>query len=200
MRWLLVLASCSVVLVAAPTGRADVVFHGTKPCPPGSYDETDHCGPWCEPTTCSSDDDCKPIRDHISGKKVERSCREAGLCVEDEKVEACGGWGRGTVERKVARGSCTSEGDCKAPATCRVTKRCVAAAAPAGSSKPAGSSSKPTTSAEPAKGKPDSAPAEPSTPKSSCACEWVGSDERWPTTWLPLAALALLLTATRRRR
>ncbi|MBW2458202.1 MAG: hypothetical protein JRI68_27100 [Deltaproteobacteria bacterium] len=194
MHWGLGSVVCSAVLLGASAASADVVFHMDEPCPPGSKEVVDHCGPWCTVTACSSDKECTPIRDHTSGKQVQRSCRQAGLCVEDDQYESCSGWSHGEPrERKIARGPCTTDTDCKRPATCRIAKRCVAGAAPTSSSKPTASAPKPDG------GSPGPDAPETFSPKRNCVCGWVGADRHGTTGWLPLAGLALALCGARRR-
>ncbi len=168
MRWGLVWVSTLVVLVAASAAKADVVFEPSDPCPQGSKRITDHCRSWCAAVECSADAQCEPRRAPKSSKRVQHSCREAGLCVEDERGKSCGGLsGGGPMTRRIASGPCKTDGDCQRPATCRVASRCV----------PSGPG--------------DALDIPP--PKASCSCAWVGATPR-PATWPPAMALALAAT------
>ncbi len=190
----LMVALCMTFLLATAGVSADVVFHMTDPCPPGSEEQTDHCGPWCQPSQCSAEDDCQPLQDPKTGKPRPRTCRNTGLCVEDDTYDSCSGWSRGKpLERKIARGPCTSDSDCTRPATCRSAKRCVPGAAAIGSSKTA---AKP---AEPHDGSDTADRAGTTEPKSRCGCGLIGLD-RHKASWALLTVWVLVLAMTHRRR
>jgi hypothetical protein len=52
--------------------RADVIEPPLENCPEGSSGATSHCGPYCDPRTCTDDSNC------VDGRR----CLDVALCVE----------------------------------------------------------------------------------------------------------------------
>lgn len=108
-------ATALAVLLLPATALADVVPSPPTDCPNGSHGRTGHAGPWCNPTTCTTDADCR---------EEGTACREAALCVETEEYRM-GGWaGDQRSTREVAHGACGADGQC-AEGECRRAKYCV---------------------------------------------------------------------------
>lgn len=115
------LAAC--LLLALPTtALADVVPSPPTDCRDGSHGRTGHAGPWCNPTTCTTDADCR---------EEGTTCREAALCVQTQEYSV-GGWaGDQRSTRDIAHGPCGANGQC-AEGECRRAKYCMRAGAGSG--------------------------------------------------------------------
>jgi hypothetical protein len=116
------LLSVGIGLLASDA-RADAVISPPKNCPPGAIGDTSHNGPWCRPTSCVDDDDCK--KELRWNDKRPRVCVDQALCVEQRSEKSRSGWSHGTpFRRAIAHGECAADASCKI-GTCERAKRCV---------------------------------------------------------------------------
>ena len=178
-------------LFAASSVHADAVMSPPADCPPGAVGATSHNGPWCRPTTCTSDADCVGVDRRFDGQAPARVCREQPLCIETRSEPSHSGWSHGKpFERIFAHGVCPAGTTCTAPASCETAKRCVVPATPP---EPATPTPEPTPEPAPT-------PAPPSTeapPAASASrCDVVRLAQPADALWL----LALPVLARRRRR
>jgi len=175
---------------AASPAHADVVMGPPRDCPPGAVGDTSHNGPWCRPTTCTSDAECVGVGARFDQQAPARVCREQPLCIETRSERSQSGWSHGKpFERTLAHGVCAAGSTCTAPASCETVKRCVEPATPA-AEPPA-----PAVADVPAPAAPEPASGEAPPAAAASRCD-VGSRSR------PADALWLLglLGLARRRR
>jgi hypothetical protein len=178
--------------LASPAAFADAVRPPPADCSPGSIGQSSHLGPYCQPTTCGTEDDCKRHRTWDDRDGTRRwVCREdVGLCLQDKDFTRWRlGPDAGQNLRPVAVGACGAGGECAAPAKCEVAKRCVEL--PAAAPVPTIPSASPTaTGADPtATGVPSG---------TGCGCA-IG-ERRAPAGALSAALLMVGLAAARGRR
>ncbi len=77
MRWPLLLAFAALVAWVPAAASAEE-------CPLGSYRETSPQGPYCSPSTCAKDADCKSF---LRGKDARKlACKMAPLCVGQKTI------------------------------------------------------------------------------------------------------------------
>lgn len=138
----------AILLLCAATAHADAVPPPPADCPDGSHGRTGHAGPWCNPTTCTTDADCR---------EEGTSCREAALCVTTQEYRM-GGWaGEQRSTREMAHGPCR-DGQC-AEGECRRAKYCMRGAG--GTSQGGGSSAGPEGDRDRDEPEPEPEPGEP---------------------------------------
>lgn len=183
-----------VVGSAATPARADAVMPPPADCPPGAAGATSHNGPWCSPTTCSTDADCAGVGAQFDARAPARVCVEQALCVEAREEKSQSGWSHGQpFARTFAHGVCSAEVPCAAPAKCEAAKRCVVptpgTVTPTQPEPEPAPSSSPETRPAPASGE------QPPAAASGSRCRVAGSSEPTGALWL-LGALGL---AWRRR-
>jgi MYXO-CTERM domain-containing protein len=191
-------ALAASVLLLAKASLADAVMPPPEGCPPGSIGHSSHLGPFCAPTTCNTDDDCKnqgSWRDRDKGRTLVCEDRQA-LCIEQKDFTRWRGRAdAGKNLRPVAVAACDRGGVCASPAVCETARRCVFEDDPGQAA--------PQTGAGPSQGPPSkptgaSGASSKSPPKSGCACALGESSE--DAGALSLLLLGLGLLASRRSR
>jgi hypothetical protein len=106
--------------------QADAVASRREPCPLGAKAELSHTGPWCQPTTCTTDANC-PMNEYDALPRHAMVCRPAvALCVGSRDMT----WSRGSPGGKPvlvpeAVSSCGDHGECPMHSTCETARRCV---------------------------------------------------------------------------
>jgi hypothetical protein len=147
---MLVLVPVSVGLVLSPlSARADRVPAPPESCPPGAKAATSHCGPTCDPWTCTKNSDCR-----------EGTCQDRRLCLEKIQCAHRGG----SFERTVVRGVCDGGSACSR-GTCQTQRVCASGgqhSAPPGAVGQQPQASPTPSPAEPSGAAEDSPSAQPS--------------------------------------
>src|SRR5262245_44352945 len=111
-KWWVAITVALGALSLSPGAAADAVMPPPDNCPPGSVGEASHNGPWCRPTTCTTDADCDKLRTYEQ-PAVPRVCREQPLCIESRTEPNRSGWrSREPITRQLALSTCSSGASC----------------------------------------------------------------------------------------
>jgi MYXO-CTERM domain-containing protein len=192
-------ALAASVLLVARDSLADVVMPPPDDCPPGSVGHSSHLGPYCAPTTCNTDADCKNQGSwHHRDKGRTLVCEDGlALCIEQKDFTRWRGRpDAGKNMRPVAVSACDRGGACASPAVCETARRCVFEDAPAQTTPQAGAgpSQNPPFNSTGSAGSSSKAPT-----KTGCACALGESSEQAGALSLLLLGLGLLGSRRSRR-
>lgn len=155
------LAALALLLLSSDA-HADAVPPEPDDCPEGAVGDTDHGGPHCRPTECTTSSECKDKAGYWGRDKSFTCKADVGLCVKVVDIV----YGK----RPTAMDDCDDDGDCDDGAKCIVTKRCVEGEPPKGND----------SGTDPSGGQ----------PKSKCGCE-LAPVSALPSGWWLLGAGAL---------